>query len=160
MSLSAFPSKRSPLLLALLPLLMPALLLGACSSDDDNQDAPLVVPAAPKGLGTVDTAAVQDETQVPPFIDNIASNQRGDARYATLQTNAGVRVVAGFLDIWQPSTLLVDADLRHPSSSKAFGLGETAGLVELLAGTVKPEQVIRAFSKRRDEIVAMGGSVK
>ncbi len=115
MSRTHFQPKRNALWLALLPVLVPALLLGACSSDDDNQDAPLVVPAAPKGLGTVDTATVQDETQVPPFIDNIASNQRGDARYATLQTNAGVRVVAGFLDIWQPSTLLVDAGVSAPA---------------------------------------------
>ncbi|MGN7874591.1 phosphatase PAP2 family protein [Roseateles sp. 22389] len=116
MSLSAFPAKRRPLLLALLPVFVPALLLGACSSDDDDsQDQPLVIPAAPQGLGTTDSAAVQDETQVPPFIDNIASNQRGDARYATLQTNAGVRVVSGFLDIWQPSTLLVDAGASAPA---------------------------------------------
>jgi len=27
-----------------------------------------------------------------------ATNQRGDARYATKETNAGVRVVAGFFD--------------------------------------------------------------
>ena len=116
MSLSAFPAKRRPLLLALLPVFVPALLLGACSSDDDDsQGQPLVIPAAPKGLGTTDSAAVQDETQVPPFIDNIASDQRGDARYATLQTNAGVRVVSGFLDIWQPSTLLVDAGASAPA---------------------------------------------
>lgn len=108
--------KRNRLFLAILPVLVPALLLGACSSsDDDEQDTPLVVPAAPKGLGTTDTAAVQDEAKTPPFVDTIATNQRGDARYATLQTNAGVRVVAGFLDIWQPSTLLVDAGSSAPA---------------------------------------------
>ncbi|WP_431103691.1 phosphatase PAP2 family protein [Roseateles noduli] len=108
--------KRNRLLLAILPVLVPALLLGACSSsDDDEQDTPLVVPAAPKGLGTTDTAAVQDEAKTPPFVDTIATNQRGDARYATLQTNAGVRVVAGFLDIWQPSTALVDAGSSAPA---------------------------------------------
>ncbi|WP_377161898.1 phosphatase PAP2 family protein [Roseateles sp. UC29_93] len=108
--------KRNRLLLAILPVLVPALLLGACSSsDDDEQDTPLVVPAAPKGLGTTDTAAVQDEAKTPPFVDTIATNQRGDARYATLQTNAGVRVVAGFLDIWQPSTQLVDAGSSAPA---------------------------------------------
>jgi hypothetical protein len=52
---------------------------------------------------------VPDAATVPPFVDNVATNQRGDARYATKETNAGVRVVAGFLDFWTPSTLLVDA---------------------------------------------------
>lgn len=72
-------------------------------------DAPWVAPAAPTGLGRVDTAAVPNETTVLPFVDHAATNQRGDARYATLATNAGVRVAAGFLDIWTPSSLLVDA---------------------------------------------------
>ena len=72
---------------------------------------PAVVEAAgpPKDLGFTDTAPVPDQTATPPFVDNVATNQRGDARYATKETNAGVRVVAGFLDFWQPSTLIVDA---------------------------------------------------
>lgn len=69
----------------------------------------LVVPAAPAGLGTTDTAPVADQTAVLPYVDFAYTNQRGDARYATVATNAGVRVVAGFLDVWTPSTLLVDA---------------------------------------------------
>lgn len=44
-----------------------------------------------------------------PYVDYASTNQRGDARYATVATNAGVRVVSGFLDLWKPSTLLVDA---------------------------------------------------
>ncbi len=79
-------------------------------------DALWVTPSAPTGLGRTDTAAVADTTAVPPFVDNAASNQRGDARYATLATNAGVRVVSGFLDIWRPSTLIVDAGVTAPAS--------------------------------------------
>jgi autotransporter-associated beta strand protein len=56
-----------------------------------------------------DSAPVSDETAVPPYVDYAYTNQRGDARYATMATNAGVRVVSGFLDLWRPSTLLVDA---------------------------------------------------
>ncbi len=80
--------------------------LSACGGSDD---AALTPPAAPAGMGTADSAPVADETAVPPYVDNAATNQRGDARYATLATNAGVRVVSGFLDLWKPSTLLVDA---------------------------------------------------
>jgi len=67
------------------------------------------VPAAPAGMGTTDAAPVADATAVPPYVDFAYTNQRGDARYATVATNAGVRVVSGFLDLWKPSTLLVDA---------------------------------------------------
>lgn len=103
------PIARHPLSLALAA----ALVLTACGGDDDTTvatpptETAVTPPAAPKGLGAADTAVAP--TGVAPFVDNIASNQRGDARYATLATNAGVRVVAGFLDIWQPTTLIVDA---------------------------------------------------
>lgn len=74
------------------------------------------VPTAPIGLGYADSAPVQDEAAIPPYVDSSATNQRGDACLATLATNAGVRVVSGFLDIWQPSTLLVDAGVSAPAS--------------------------------------------
>ncbi|MBS1208232.1 MAG: pgpB [Proteobacteria bacterium] len=103
---------RSLILLAVLT----SLGLGACggsSSNDDSTSAVVsdsyVIPAAPAGLGYAETAAVQDETTVLPFVDYAYTNQRGDARYATLATNAGVRLLAGVLDLWTPSTLIVDA---------------------------------------------------
>jgi len=95
---------RRPLLLALLA----AFALGACGGSDKGDEA-AVIPEAPKGLGAVDTAPVADAATTPAYVDFSATNQRGDARYATVSTNAGVRLVAGFLDIWQPSTQLVDA---------------------------------------------------
>jgi autotransporter-associated beta strand protein len=76
------------------------LFLSGCGG---GSDAPWITPAAPTGLGSVDTAPVANETTTLPFVDNVASNQRGDVRYATLATNAGVRVAAGFLDIWTPT---------------------------------------------------------
>ncbi|BEP57039.1 phosphatase PAP2 family protein [Variovorax sp. V35] len=69
------------------------------------------VAGPPKDLGFVDSAPAPNETTVPPFVDNVATNQRGDARFATLQTNAGVRVAAGFLDLWEPTSRVVDADV-------------------------------------------------
>jgi autotransporter-associated beta strand protein len=104
---SALLSRR-PLTLALAA----ALALTACGGSDDS--TAVAIPAAPQGLGFVDTAPPPSE-QVPAFVDHVASNQRGDARYATLETNAGVRVVSGFLEIWQPSSLLVDAGVSAPA---------------------------------------------
>ena len=90
------------------------LALSACGSDDHDddqadaggEDSAYVVPGPPAGLGTTDVAQVPGAAA---FVDFAATNQRGDARYATVDTNAGVRVLKGFLDIWTPSTLLVDA---------------------------------------------------
>ena len=80
----------------------------------NSQSKPAVAP--PAGLGFADTAPIADESLVPPFVDFAYTNQRGDARYSTVATNAGVRVVAGFLALWQPTTLLVDAGVSAPAS--------------------------------------------
>ncbi|TWD55771.1 outer membrane autotransporter protein [Agrobacterium vitis] len=52
---------------------------------------------------------------VPAFVDTGATNQRGDARYATKDTNAAVRLLSGFLQIWQPRTPFVDAGVSAPA---------------------------------------------
>ena len=105
--------------------------LSACGGGDDVASAPTSAPQSnqtpapspaqslvavpPKDLGFTDTAPVPDEKTTLPFVDFAYTNQRGDARYATKDTNAGVRVVAGFLDLWQPSSLLVDAGAAAPA---------------------------------------------
>lgn len=76
-----------------------------CGGSDT--DPLLPVPAEPAGLGIADTA--EPPAGVLAYVDTGASNQRGNPCMSTLDTNAGVRVLSGFLDIWAPSTLLVDA---------------------------------------------------
>jgi autotransporter-associated beta strand protein len=87
-----------------------ALALSACGANTEDQ--PLVIPAAPADQGAAETVAVPGATA---FVDTVATNQRGDARYATLATNAGVRVLGGFLAIWKPLTELVDAGQSAPA---------------------------------------------
>jgi autotransporter-associated beta strand protein len=95
----------------LITSLIAAFALVACGGGDSDTTATpeLSIPKAPQGLGTTDSAPVADETTTLPFVDYAFTNQRGDARYATRETNAGVRVVDGFLNLWTPSTLIVDA---------------------------------------------------
>ncbi|MDD2892862.1 MAG: phosphatase PAP2 family protein [Halothiobacillaceae bacterium] len=76
------------------------LLLSGCGGD--NEIASWTAPSAPTGLGHADSAPLANEATVPPYVDFGHSNQRGDARYATKDTNASVRALQGFLDIWQP----------------------------------------------------------
>ena len=89
-----------------------AFALSACGGNSGGGSS--TVPSAPADPGFVDSAPV--DASVPAFVDNIATNQRGDARYATLDTNAGVRVVARFLDLWQPLTDIVDAGVTAPAN--------------------------------------------
>jgi autotransporter-associated beta strand protein len=87
-----------------------ALALSACGSSSEDQT--LTIPAAPADQGAAEVAVVPAATA---FVDTIATNQRGDARYATLATNAGVRVLGGFLSVWKPLTEIVDAGVTAPA---------------------------------------------
>ena len=104
------PLSRLPLAIATGTLLA----LTACGGSDrnDNADTVLAIPAAPADQGAPDTAPVPSALA---FVDTAATNQRGDARYATLATNAGVRVLGGMLDIWKPLTEIVDAGVTAPA---------------------------------------------
>jgi len=95
-----------------------AFVLSACGGDDNatqnnTSAAPLAVPAPPADPGFVDSAPVQ--AAVLPFVDNIAGNQRGDAHYATVETNTAGRLLRGFLDVWEPLTRIVDAGTSAPA---------------------------------------------
>lgn len=107
----AAPLRRLPLAIAI----GAALALSACGGSDHDDGAgevATVIPAAPADQGAADTAPVPNVTA---FVDSAATNQRGDARYATLATNAGVRVLGGMLEIWKPLTEIVDAGQTAPA---------------------------------------------
>jgi autotransporter-associated beta strand protein len=88
-------------------------LLSACGGSDYTDISPVTTaPAAPADQGVADTAPVP---AVTAFVDTAATNQRGDAHYATLATNAGVRVLGGFLNVWKPLTEIVDAGVTAPA---------------------------------------------
>jgi len=107
----AAPLRRLPLAIAI----GAALALSACGGSDHDDgvgEVATVIPAAPADQGAADTAPVPNVTA---FVDSAATNQRGDARYATLATNAGVRVLGGMLEIWKPLTEIVDAGQSAPA---------------------------------------------
>lgn len=79
----------------------------------------LVSTALTAAFGAVPVSAFAQQAYlnraVPAFVDTGATNQRGDARFATRDTNAAVRLLGGFLDIWQPRTPFVDAGTSAPA---------------------------------------------
>lgn len=89
-----------------LSILSYSVLFTGCN-DHDTDTTSDAITQPPKGLGYEDTAPVSSNLNA--VVDSWATNQRGDARYATVETNAGVRVLSGYLDVWTPSSLLVDA---------------------------------------------------
>jgi autotransporter-associated beta strand protein len=93
-------------------LMSSVLLLAACGGSDADNSTQASAPPPPPDPSFVDSAPVPD---VPAFVDTIATNQRGDARFATVDTNAGVRLVSRFLDLWHPLTEIVDAGETAPA---------------------------------------------
>ncbi len=117
--------------LAYAVLLACALGLAGCSSSDDSNDPPAsedttspVEPGTPGEPGEpspeptepadpdfVDSAPVN--TAVKAYSDFSYSNAHNNACYVTVETNAGVRIADGFLDIFEPVTLLADAGMGN-----------------------------------------------
>jgi len=54
------------------------------------------------------------------------------------------------------STLLVDANLRHPGLHKAFGLPQAPGLAEILAGKCEPKQPVLSTRVRLLSFIPAG----
>ncbi|MCA8242270.1 phosphatase PAP2 family protein [Burkholderia sp. AU32262] len=125
-----------------------AIVLAACGGGDDVASTGTIaaaVPAPPADPGFVDSAPIPS---APAFVDNVATNQRGDARYATLSTNAAVRVLGRFLDLWQPATMLVDAGVSAPANGAfpAISPSPCSGLPNsgMPCGTILNDAVLSA----------------
>ena len=99
-------SRTTPRLRLLVLLLASALSLTACNNDSGYDDSITALPAEPAGLGSTDTAPLPSTVA---YVDTGTSNQRNNPCQVTLETNAGVRVLQGFLDVWTPSSPKVDA---------------------------------------------------
>ncbi|MBL8279414.1 MAG: phosphatase PAP2 family protein [Pelomonas sp.] len=99
-------SRTTPRLRLLVLLLASALSLTACKNDSGYDDSITALPAEPAGLGSTATAPLPSTVA---YVDTGASNQRNNPCQVTLETNAGVRVLQGFLDVWTPSSPKVDA---------------------------------------------------
>jgi len=105
---------RAPRPRLLVVLLASALALAACNNDDGDDDRVTAIPAEPAGLGSAEAAPLPTTVA---YVDTGASNQRNNPCQVALETNAGVRVLQGFLEVWTPSSLKVDAGVTLASAN-------------------------------------------
>ncbi|KAJ3245739.1 hypothetical protein HDU77_009261 [Chytriomyces hyalinus] len=70
-------------------------------------------PSPPTGAGYVDTAS---PANVLPFVDYVYTNVRENPCYVNASTNAGVRILERYLDIWEPTSAKVDAGVTLAAS--------------------------------------------
>jgi autotransporter-associated beta strand protein len=102
--------------------------LAACGGNTDSltnsTTSSIAVPSAPADPVTVDSAPVN--TSVPAYVDTYYTNLADNSCYATQSTNAAVRALKGFLDLWTPVTSYVDAD-TYTGSALAAGTDPDTG---------------------------------
>lgn len=76
-------------------------------------------------LLTLLPSLAQAQTQAAPYVDAGASNTRGDACFATKETNAAVHLLSGFLDVWTPRSPFVDAGVEAPAKGDCAAVSKS-----------------------------------
>ncbi|MGQ0456074.1 MAG: polysaccharide biosynthesis tyrosine autokinase [Hyphomicrobium sp.] len=90
----------------------------------------------------------------PPKVILVTSAQAAEGKTSLLLTLSHSSASAG------QRTLVIDCDLRHPTSSKYFNLQEAPGLTDYLAGQTPIEAVMRRTTLANLSIISAGSSTR
>jgi polysaccharide biosynthesis transport protein len=104
-----------------------------------------------EAMRTLRSGIHMSDVDRPPKIIHVTSSRPGEGK-STIAISLAVSAASSNLKV-----VLVDADLRHPSTSHAFGLDKKRGLVDLLMGTSPPQEVM-IFQKDLNLMVIPAGS--
>src|SRR5262249_8228484 len=104
-----------------------------------------------EAVRTLRSGIHMSDVDQPPKVIHVTSSRPGEGK-TTLAMSLAVSAAFSGLKV-----VLVDADLRHPSISRAFKLEREKGLVDLLVGVATPQAVMR-LQKDLKLMVIPGGS--
>ena len=90
-----------------------------------------------ESMRTLRSGIQMTDVDNPPKIIALTSTMPGEGKTTIALSLAASAASSGI------KVLLVDADLRHPSASRFLGLHKETGLVDLLLGQVKVNEVVR-----------------
>jgi succinoglycan biosynthesis transport protein ExoP len=90
----------------------------------------------------------------PPKVIQITSTVPGEGKSTTAMAMAASAAQAGL------KVVLIDADLRHPSTSKFFGLGGQPGVVEFLLGDIELKAALKYQDQARFWVFPAGGKTQ
>jgi exopolysaccharide transport family protein len=90
-----------------------------------------------ESMRTLRSGIQMTDVDNPPKIIALTSTMPGEGKTTIALSLAASAASSGI------KVLLIDADLRHPSASRFLGLHKETGLVDLLLGQVKVNEVVR-----------------
>jgi succinoglycan biosynthesis transport protein ExoP len=94
-----------------------------------------------EAMRTLRSSIHMSDVDEPPKVIHVTSSKPGEGK-STIAMSLAISAAASGLKV-----VLIDADLRHPSTSRFFNLEKEKGLVDLLLGTTSFEN---AFKVQRD----------
>ena len=106
-------------------------------------DFPTVKPLSRYGeaIRSLRSGIHMTDVDHPPKVIQLTSAVPGEGK-TTIAMSFAASAASGKLKV-----LFIDADLRHPTATRVFGLQKEPGLVDLLLGEVGVEDVIRFYEK-------------
>ncbi len=107
-----------------------------------------------EAMRSIRVAVSLSDVDNPPKLLLVTSSVPGEGK-STIASSLAISASASGQRV-----LLIDGDLRHPSTSKEFGLSGAIGLVDMLAGTAQSKDVLRAFGNGLLAVLPAGTSTK
>jgi exopolysaccharide transport family protein len=107
-----------------------------------------------EAMRSIRVAVSLSDVDNPPKLLLVTSSVPGEGK-STIASSLAISASASGQRV-----LLIDGDLRHPSTSKEFGLSGATGLVDMLAGTAQSKDVLRAFGNGLLAVLPAGSGTK
>ncbi len=105
-----------------------------------------------EAMRTLRSSIHMSDVDQPPKVIHVTSSKPSEGKSTIAMSLAVSAAVSGL------KVALIDADLRHPSTSRAFNLENQKGLVDLLLGTISSEKAFSVVQRDLQLFVLPAGS--